>query len=902
MVPIPEIREKEAGNPKLRTENAPKSKKDFSKKAEGIRQAAKQQAIRQLTSKKQENAQDHAMQEVDHAAAETANTTQTVISDGKAILLQRFHADKKAHYDSADEATHADAPFSEYVLSERDAQPEVTVPSSRTLEPPTVPIKENHKPTVAPDYKHRLLLTESDSEQAAAPSHGRQETSFAIKEKPEQFPAPEIRQRPDTFSQKTEQAAELGKSQKTLAMKKRLEQRPASAVMETPNPAPASKNRQTPDTIPPEANRASLPDSGINAHPQHQITAISIYPDPEKQTHSVEGAAPDIRTRPEGFVAEPRLKSELPIKLRESAAVQQPKTIEIAPPQPATDEPAHTLSRDAAKHAAVERLTKKRQKRSEAVKPQQAPSSIRCQASSEVPSSEAMPSVRATEASATERKPILARLQNRFSVSEAESTPSASSQNTIKTSQPVEIKAFERRTMKTPDRSTIKTAGTATQPKTLPRRAPSSAAAKASMERGRKEFEREARRKLAAQAKQAAKKAAEAAEKAAVAAAKAIKAAVSALAAGGAGAVLVMILLLVAIIGAIAASPFGIFFASSGEGTVTLAAAVARINSEYCDRLEELQSGDYDEIILEGEPPDWVEVVAVFACATASDAEDAMDVATLDEARIQKLREIFWAMCEITVEELTEPVETDEPEESDEDTEEDAEEESDEAETTTTLIIHIHGKTADEMREALHFNDYQNSALDSMLAERESLQGLLGDLTISDEAAAALWHSLPADLSAERKQVIRHALSLVGKVNYFWGGKSLVIGWDPRWGQLTLVTAEGSQTTGTYRPYSLDCSGFVDWVFYNASNGEYVIGHGGGAASQHAYCTEISWADAQPGDLVFYADDSHVGIVGGRDEHGNLQIIHCNAGANNVSISGTSGFNTVGRPRYYNKQ
>lgn len=76
----------------------------------------------------------------------------------------------------------------------------------------------------------------------------------------------------------------------------------------------------------------------------------------------------------------------------------------------------------------------------------------------------------------------------------------------------------------------------------------------------------------------------------------------------------------------------------------------------------------------------------------------------------------------------------------------------------------------------------------------------------------------------------------------------------------------------------------------NASNGSYVIGYGGGAACQHAYCTEISWDEAQPGDLVFYADDSHVGIVGGRDENGNIQIIHCTASVNGTTISNTSGF------------
>ena len=129
--------------------------------------------------------------------------------------------------------------------------------------------------------------------------------------------------------------------------------------------------------------------------------------------------------------------------------------------------------------------------------------------------------------------------------------------------------------------------------------------------------------------------------------------------------------------------------------------------------------------------------------------------------------------------------------------------------------------------------------------------------------------------------------------------KSLVIGWDSRWGELRQVTAAGSSTTGTYRPYGLDCSGFVDWVFYNQSGGSYVIGHGGGATMQHSYCTDISWSDAQPGDLVFYPDNSHVGIVGGVDEDGNILIVHCASGHNNVVITGKEGFTSIGRPRYY---
>ena len=216
------------------------------------------------------------------------------------------------------------------------------------------------------------------------------------------------------------------------------------------------------------------------------------------------------------------------------------------------------------------------------------------------------------------------------------------------------------------------------------------------------------------------------------------------------------------------------------------------------------------------------------------------------------------------------------------------------------MHITISAKTADDMRMAYTFTDFQTSALDELLAELDALGALLGDLTVSQADALALLQDLPADLSPERKAVIEAACSLVGKVNYFWGGKSLVIGWDSRWGQLQKVTAAGSPTTGTYRPYGLDCSGMVDWAFYNATGGEYIIGHGGGAHAQHTYCAPISWDEAIPGDLVFYPEDTHVGIVGGRDEHGNLLIIHCASGANNVVITGVSGFTSIGRPDYFN--
>lgn len=179
--------------------------------------------------------------------------------------------------------------------------------------------------------------------------------------------------------------------------------------------------------------------------------------------------------------------------------------------------------------------------------------------------------------------------------------------------------------------------------------------------------------------------------------------------------------------------------------------------------------------------------------------------------------------------------------------------------------------------------------------------GILADSHTMEPTGEAMevWERLPDDLSMERRMVVTYALALVDKVDYFWGGKSLVLGWDDRWGELAEVTAEGSATTGTEQPYGLDCSGFVDWAFYNASGGAYVIGQGGGAAEQHANCVDIEWGEVQPGDLLFYPEDEHVGIAAGRDWLGRLLVVHCASGTGGVAISHRTGFETAARPVYY---
>ena len=421
------------------------------------------------------------------------------------------------------------------------------------------------------------------------------------------------------------------------------------------------------------------------------------------------------------------------------------------------------------------------------------------------------------------------------------------------------------------------------------------AAAKA-MQKARQAVQRRLQRKMVMQSAGSTQRGVRQLGQWAAAAAKAIvhtvKTAASGLFAAGGGVMVLILLLLLIMVGAIAASPFGILFSNetSTPDAVPISAAIAQVNYDFNAQLEALQSADtYDDVTIAGEMADWVDVLAIFAVKTAgSNDVDATDVVTMDANRVNRLNTVFSDMNIITS-----TVETIHHADSEPD------DDTDDSWTEKILHITITGKSAAEMVMEYGFTAQQLTAVDELLAQRDMLEELIGNLTAISADAADIIRNLPAELAPERREVIKTACLLVGKVNYFWGGKSLVMGWDNRWGTVQKVTADGSTSTGTYRPYGLDCSGFVDWTFYNATEGNYIIGHGGGAASQHTYCTAISWADALPGDLVFYPNDTHVGIVAGWDENGNILIVHCASGYNNVVITGKEGFASIGRPLFF---
>ena len=360
------------------------------------------------------------------------------------------------------------------------------------------------------------------------------------------------------------------------------------------------------------------------------------------------------------------------------------------------------------------------------------------------------------------------------------------------------------------------------------------------------------------------------------------------------GSTVVSLVLVICLIGLLIASPFGIFFSGENSGTgYTMPDAVSMLNSEFSARIEQIKAeNSYDELDMDNAGSaamvaNWRDVLAVYAVRTTTDAASPDEVATLTEEKLDILRQIFWDMNEISY--WLETISGGEDEED-------------------TVILHIQVtiKNALQMAEEYQFTAEQKKLLEELMQpEYEELfmrlTGSYQDIALSDKEVAEIIENLPADLSENRKQVVLTAYQLLGKVHYFWGGKSLIIGWDSRWGMPMKVTAEGSSTTGTVRPFGLDCSGMVDWVFYNQSGGQYVIGHGGGATAQHSYCTPIAWSDAQPGDLVFYPGDSHVGIVCGFDGNGNVLIIHCASGYNNVVVTGKSGFTSIARPIFYHE-
>lgn len=150
---------------------------------------------------------------------------------------------------------------------------------------------------------------------------------------------------------------------------------------------------------------------------------------------------------------------------------------------------------------------------------------------------------------------------------------------------------------------------------------------------------------------------------------------------------------------------------------------------------------------------------------------------------------------------------------------------------------------------------------------------------LTEEEISKYLSSLPDDLSDERKAVIQFALSSVGKIPYYYGGKASAASYEKNgFGRVVEADYKGRVLRG------LDCSGWVQWVYWSAIGDRL-----NGASSTATLIGEgqkIKRSELQPGDIIVRVGaDSHVVMFLQWAGNGNMIVIHENSGANNVSVS-----------------
>lgn len=153
--------------------------------------------------------------------------------------------------------------------------------------------------------------------------------------------------------------------------------------------------------------------------------------------------------------------------------------------------------------------------------------------------------------------------------------------------------------------------------------------------------------------------------------------------------------------------------------------------------------------------------------------------------------------------------------------------------------------------------------------------------------------------SQVRQNIISSALSQVGVLPYYFGGK-------PTSGGVPIMTNHGQAGSPTSvadhvgrTTAGLDCFGFCQWAYWNAT-GSNILPEGSMCTTTSVFnsttcgnLTRLSSAsELKPGDLGFQA--GHVGIFAGVSSDGKLMWIHCNGSANTVSYASYNGFT-----RYY---
>ncbi len=304
---------------------------------------------------------------------------------------------------------------------------------------------------------------------------------------------------------------------------------------------------------------------------------------------------------------------------------------------------------------------------------------------------------------------------------------------------------------------------------------------------------------------------------------------------------------------------------------------------------ESLSENDTDEALTtaktvqqtsEATITNWPDVLATFLAANVANEDDPLNIDALLAVPLDRLDDVFWDMNPIEVYRI-------------------------DGQPSVLLAA----KTYEEMPRKYGFSAKRESFLYELMQPefQRAFASLTGSTAFSIAAQGdvdQLINTLPEDMNVDRRQVVKTALSLVGKINYVWGGKYNRLGWNDAWGTPGATDSSGNAAKPTG---GMDCSGFVSWAFINAIGDPAALSAiGNGSSNQWARSSAIGWDEGKPGDLVFFhppatRDYNHIGIIVSVDHDGSYLVAHCSAAQDGVVVTDawSFGFRYLRRPVFF---
>ena len=289
------------------------------------------------------------------------------------------------------------------------------------------------------------------------------------------------------------------------------------------------------------------------------------------------------------------------------------------------------------------------------------------------------------------------------------------------------------------------------------------------------------------------------------------KAIISALIAGGW--IVVVITIVICVIALLLNSVFGIFLSSENTGDKTMSSVISELDNELAEKITAIQNDNpHDDYVLNLNRTDWKYILSIYTVIVAN-GDNATDVITVNENKVNILKDVFWKMNIVTY---------------------NIGEEQDEfGNVKKILYINIDGKTVNDMITEYNLTTIQQSQLNELLSDKYE----------------SLWPKVVYGSDVGNSNVVDIALSQVGNIGgepyWRWYGFNSRIEW---------------------------CAVFVSWVYNQAGYLNIAVPKFSTCHTQGVpwFKTFGLWREKgyvpKSGDIIFFdweqdGHTDHVGIV-----------------------------------------